>query len=134
MSRRELSALGVQQVGTQAAGNNNQGDGVQQAGNHAAGNQGTGNQVPRKVEVFSVNPHANNINPSSETGSKLYLKATEALHEDEKHDLSIENGQKIRSKLEESRSRFAWGSLISKVPGDNGNIKDVIRNQKKRHH
>ena len=45
------------------------------------------------TETFSLNPYAYNINPGTDTGSKLCLKVTETNSAEKKISVSIENAQ-----------------------------------------
>ena len=47
------------------------------------------------LEEFMLNAFSSNINPCSSEGSKLHLKATEALPEDQKLALSLDNGANV---------------------------------------
>ena len=80
------------------------------------------------LETFNVNPYANNINPSTDSGSKLYMKATEPLSKAQQLETSMDNGMNVRNHLERQRHRFAWGKLLSKVPDSSSDLKDNIRN------
>ena len=90
--------------------------------------EGTTSTVPRLTEIFNLNPHAGDINPSSTEGGKLYMKATEELPENQKIRVSLANGLKVRDALNKNRSKFAWGPLLSKVPDSNDDPKDVLKN------
>ena len=80
----------------------------------------SGTTAPTTVESFTINPCAGDINPSTESGSKLYLKATEEVPQRDKSHISISNGTKISDMLEKYRSKYAWGILLSKVLDNNG--------------
>ena len=78
-------------------------------------------------ESFTLNLFATDINPSMSEGSKLYLKATEELPKNERITVTLENGTIVRRYLELYRTKFTWGMLLSKVPDDEGTLKDVIK-------
>ena len=52
-------------------------------------NAGTG--IVAATETFKLHPHAGNVNPSTQEGLKLFLKATEEFPREDKLSLSIEN-------------------------------------------
>ena len=58
-------------------------------------------------EEFVLNPFIANMNLCSSEGSKLNLKSAEALPEDQKLDLSLENEAKAQQHLERCRSKFS---------------------------
>ena len=72
-------------------------------------------KAPGTDELFEINPHAGNSNPSSGEGWKFHLKETDELPEDQKIKESIENGLKVRDALEKNRSEFSWSSLLSRT-------------------
>ena len=82
------------------------------------------------TETFSLNPYACNINPGTDAGGKLYLKATESNSAEKKITMSIENGHNIKSTLESYSSKYAWGLLLGRIADDNGVYRDVIKNYK----
>ena len=55
---------------------------------------------PATGESFTINPYAGDINPSTESGSKLYLKAMEEVPQKDKLYISISNGTKVSDMLE----------------------------------
>jgi len=77
---------------------------------------------------FILNPFTTNINLCSIEGSKLYLKATEEVPQKDKLYISISNGTKVSDMLEKCRSKYAWGVLLSKVPDNDGDNQDVLKN------
>ena len=79
---------------------------------------------------FTINPCASDVNPSTESGSKLCLKATEKVSAKDKINLSISNGTKVSEALKKCRSKYAWGLLLSKVCNDDGNEQDVLKNHR----
>ena len=95
----------------------------------ALGNNNTGTAVV-VTEIFDTNPFIGNINPSTNEGSKLYLKATEVLLLNQRVNVLIETGHEVQNILENDRSTFAWRKLIAKVPDDAGNERDIIKNYK----
>ena len=80
------------------------------------------------TEVFVLNPYDTNINPSLVEGGNLCMKEVQELPASEKLKTFIESMPKIRNHLEDCRSKFAWRLLHSKVPDDNGDAKDFIKN------
>ena len=82
------------------------------------------------TKIFDFNPFAGDINPSTNEGSKLYLKATEVLPLNQKVNVIIETGYEVRNILENNYSTVAWGKLIAKVPDAAGNERDIIKNYK----
>jgi len=52
----------------------------------------------------------------------------EEAPEAERLHISISNGTKISDMLEKYRSKFAWGSLLSKVLDNDGNEQDILKN------
>ena len=49
------------------------------------------------TETFDFNPFAGNINPSTNKGSKLYLKAIEALPLNQRVNIMIKTSHKVRN-------------------------------------
>ena len=62
--------------------------------------------------VFVDNPYQGDINPGTTDGAKLYIKATVAIPEDEKSDLTISTAQKFLDLMQRDSNSFGWGHLI----------------------
>ena len=81
MSRRELIDLGITLSPSTMTDSN-----------------ATGTTTP-VLETFNVNPHANNINPSTDSGSKIHMKATEPLPKVQQLEIAIDNVMNFRNHL-----------------------------------
>ena len=62
--------------------------------------------------VFVDDPYQGDINPGTTDGAKLYIKATAAIPEDEKFDLTISTAQKFLDLMQRDSNNFSWGHLI----------------------
>ena len=58
---------------------------------------------------FVINPCAGNVNPLTESRSKLHLKAIEEAPKKEKLYISISNRIKVSNVLEKHKGKYAWG-------------------------
>ena len=117
MSARELRALGIDTTTNLDASTEDRSATLTMA-----------NQPAPLPEVFGLNPYAANINPATSDGAKYYMKATEELPPKEKLKVSITNGPTVKNHFENCRSKHAWGLLLSKIPNDDGVLKDIIKN------
>ena len=69
--------------------------------------------VPLPVTMaFNLNPYNGDINPSTNEGLKLFLKATEEKKDDLKLKISQSNVKNIMSAFESDARKFRWSSLV----------------------
>ena len=91
---------------------------------------GAGARTVATTETFALHAHARNVNPSTQEGLKLFLKATEEFSKEDKLDLSIKNTHVMKNHLETCSHKFSWGALLNKVPNGDGTPCNIIRNYK----
>ena len=73
------------------------------------------NNIAQPVQnnlVFVDDLYQGDINPGTTDGAKLYIKATAAIPEDEKFDLTILMAQKFLDLMQRDSNNFGWGHLI----------------------
>lgn len=81
--------------------------------------------------VFVDDPYQRDINPGSTDGTKLYHKATAAIPEDEKFDLTISSAQKFLDLMRKDLNSFGWDKLIRAIPhNDNNTPKNLLKDHK----
>ena len=114
VSQRELRNLGIDINTTESNTMLNAGSGAAAA----------------PIETFSLNTYACNINPGTDNGSKLYLKAIESVSSEKKIEVSIGNGHNVKSTLESYSSKCAWGLLLRRIADNDGVFRNVIKNYK----
>ena len=68
-------------------------------------NDGAG--IVAVTKTLASHPCAVNINPSTQEGLKLFLKATEELSKEDKLSLSIENAYAMKNLLETCSHEFS---------------------------
>ena len=59
-------------------------------------------------QVFVDDPYQGDINPGTTDGSKLYLKATASITEEDKFDLNISTAQKFLDLMRREDNNFGW--------------------------
>ena len=79
-------------------------------------------------DVFGLNPHATDVNLEISDSVKHRMKATEELPTKDELQLSITNGPFVEKYLEKFRSKDAFCLLLRKIPDDDGDLKDIIKN------
>ena len=81
---------------------------------------------PNVAVKYVDDPFHGNINPSTKTGSQLYLKATACIPEEDKFDLNISSAQKFLDLMSQDADAFGWGGVVCVVPAGTNETRDLL--------
>jgi len=84
-----------------------------------------------KREEFILDPFSANINPGTESGRKLFLKATEERSESTKMDVKQGNAKEFLDIMTDDAKNFSWGVLVHRLTDSDGVIRSILRDVKK---
>ena len=143
MPRRELQALGLQNNSSRLSKTRSQEEKLNQNDPEVAQNQNNASDKALeqqnaadnnnlkadqpKEEVFEFHPYPCDISPATSEGKKSHLKAIEAPPSDQKLTFSIETRLIVRNTFEILSNKFAWGSMIGKMPDATGKRYNVLK-------
>ena len=86
------------------------------------------NLPPPIIMAYNLNPYNGDIDPSTNEGLKLFLKATEEKKEEQRLKISQTNVKNIMSAFESDARKFGWSSLVHIVPiNDAADTKSIIK-------
>ena len=80
-----------------------------------SGQVATNAQVTTQA-IFVTDPYKADINPATDSGQKLFLKATAELDEKKKFDMIMDNSQKFIDLVTTDAQSFGWGELVYGIP------------------
>ena len=76
----------------------------------------------------NLNPYNGDINPSTNKGLELFLKATEEKKDDQKLKISQTSVKNIMSTFESDAPKFGWSSLVHVAQINNaGETKSILK-------
>ena len=75
-----------------------------------SGQVATNAQVATQA-IFVTDPYKADMNPATDSGQKLFLKATAELDEKKKFDMIMDNSQKFIDLVTTDAQSFGWGEL-----------------------
>ena len=84
------------------------------------------------MATFTLDPYQADINPGTENGSKLYLKACAKVEKEKRIAIVTEQAKQIKRYFESLNDQFGWSSLTGSVPSAaDGNNYSIFSNTAK---
>ncbi len=92
---------------------------------------GSGANAQTRREEFILNPFSANINPGTESGRKLFLKATEERSELTKIDVKQATAKEFLDLMTDDAKNFSWGVLVHRLTDTDGEVRSILCDVKK---
>jgi len=80
---------------------------------------------------FILDPYSSDINPGSESGRKLFLKATEERTDAKRVDVTQGNAKEFLELMTDDAKNFSWGALVHMVLDTDGERRSILRDIRK---
>ncbi len=81
--------------------------------------------------TFILDPYSSDINPGTESGRKLFLKATEERTDTKRVDVTQGNAKEFLEMMTDDAKNFSWGSLVHRVVDTDGERRSILRDIRK---
>lgn len=81
--------------------------------------------------TFILDPYSSDINPGTEAGRKLFLKATEERTDAKRIDVTQGNAKEFLEMMTDDAKNFSWGSLVHRVVEKDGQRRSILRDIRK---
>ena len=91
----------------------------------------SGGTVTPVTTAFIMDPYSSNINPGTEAGRKLFLKATEKRSDTKKINVTQANAKEFLELMMDDAKNFSWGVLVHRITDEDGEVRSILRNIRK---
>ena len=91
----------------------------------------SGGTATPATTVFIMDPYSSNINPGTEAGRKLFLKATEERSDTKKIDVTQANAKEFLELMTDDAKNFSWGVLVHRITDEDGEVRSILRDIQK---